>query len=72
MDAHKTEKNTKPPTRGNGSAGAGENWGPLKSENDLEGVNFIFEIAADLGGPLGTSHISKKQKLYDLAPPMQN
>ena len=24
----------------NGAAGAGENWGPLKSENDLEGVNF--------------------------------
>ena len=36
----------------NGAAGAGENWGPLKSENDLEGVNFFFEIAPDPGGPL--------------------
>ena len=42
----KTEKKTEPPARGG-------NWGPLKSENDLEGVNFFFffEIAPD-GGPL--------------------
>ena len=36
----------------NGAAGAGENWGPLKSENDLDGVNFFFEIDPDPGGPL--------------------
>ena len=38
----------------NGAAGAGENWGPLKSENDLERVNpfffFLFEIVRQ-GGP---------------------
>ena len=36
----------------NGAAGAGENWGPLKSENDLEGVNFFFENDPEPGGPL--------------------
>ena len=30
----------------------GGNWGPLKSENDLEGVNFFFEIDPDPEGPL--------------------
>ena len=35
----------------NGAAGAGENWGPLKSENDPEGVNFFFEIDPDPGVP---------------------
>ena len=35
----------------NGAAGAGENWGPLKSANDLEGVNFFFEIDPDQGVP---------------------
>ena len=29
----------------------GENCGPLKGENDLEGVNFFFEIAPDPGVP---------------------
>ena len=49
----------------NGAAGVGENWGPLKSENDLEGVNFFFEIDPDPGGHLrvgrgGSGTIAKK------------
>ena len=35
----------------NGAAGAGENWDPLKSENDLERVNFFFESDPDPGVP---------------------
>ena len=35
-----------------GAVGAGKNWGPLKSENDLEGVNFFFEIDPDPRDPL--------------------
>ena len=35
----------------NGAAVAGENWGRNKSENDLEGVNFFFEIDPDPGVP---------------------
>ena len=41
MGSHQKKKN--------GAASAGENWGALKSENDLEGVNFFFEIAPDPG-----------------------
>ena len=42
--AQKTEKK-------NRAAGAGGNWGPLESENNLEGVNFFFEIDPDPGVP---------------------
>ena len=38
------KKKTEPPARGK--------LGSLKSENDLEGVNFFWEIDPDPGGPL--------------------
>ena len=33
------------------AASAGKNRGPLESENDLDGVNFFFEIDPDPGVP---------------------
>ena len=47
----KGKKKNKKQKKKNGAAGAGENWGPLKSENDLEVVDFFFEIAPDPGVP---------------------
>ena len=67
MDAHKTDENTNPPTRvapqgawgkwlqmgsnKHKAAGAGENWGPLKSENDLEGSTFFSKSIRTRGVP---------------------
>ena len=66
----------------NGAADAGDNWVPLKSENDLEGVNFFFEIDPDPGVPyafgrgvpyaFGRGVFLRRRLVFLVTPPQQS